>query len=230
MKKLIYKGIKFWESELSLRIFFISIIILNFVLIPISTSHQSGPLIARIFYIILIVSGTYALIKSRLFTFIAISFSIIAFIVWLLSIANDFLWLNIVDGLIQTFLYIIFLTLILVKVFRDGIFSFRKLEGAITGYLLIGNMFATFYYTLSLILGHDTFHIPGGMHIASFTYFSYTTLTTMGYGDITPLHPFARSLSNLEAIIGQLYPAILIARLLSWETLKGISKKSNLKE
>jgi hypothetical protein len=48
-------------------------------------------------------------------------------------------------------------------------------------------------------------------------YFSFTSLTTMGYGDITPVHPLARSLANLEALIGQLYPAILIARLVSME-------------
>jgi Ion channel len=46
-------------------------------------------------------------------------------------------------------------------------------------------------------------------------YFSLTTLTTTGYGDIAPLNPFARSLANLEAIIGQLYLAITIARLVT---------------
>ena len=46
-------------------------------------------------------------------------------------------------------------------------------------------------------------------------YFSFTTLTTLGYGDIMPVHPIARSLSNIEAIIGQVYPATLLARLVS---------------
>jgi hypothetical protein len=43
------------------------------------------------------------------------------------------------------------------------------------------------------------------------------TLTTVGYGDIVPVHPLARSLSNLEAVIGQLYPATLLARLVTLE-------------
>jgi hypothetical protein len=43
--------------------------------------------------------------------------------------------------------------------------------------------------------------------------FSFVTLTSTGYGDIVPMHPIARSLANLEAIIGQLYPATLLARL-----------------
>jgi hypothetical protein len=48
-------------------------------------------------------------------------------------------------------------------------------------------------------------------------YFSFTCLTTVGFGDITPLHPMARDLANLEAVIGQLYPATLLARLVSLE-------------
>lgn len=220
MKKLFHKGIKFWESEISLRIFFFTIIILNFVLTPLSSSHESGTFIARSFYLFLIISGSYALIKSRVITFIIISFSIVAFIVWFLSFGNNIIWLSILDGFLQVVFYFLFLFLILIKVFKGGVFSTQRLEGAMTGYLLIGNLFATLYYTINLILGPNTFHIPGGEHIANFTYFSFTTLTTLGYGDIVPVHSIVRSMSNLEAVIGQLYPAVLIARILSLENLK----------
>ena len=46
-----------------------------------------------------------------------------------------------------------------------------------------------------------------------FLYYSFVTLTTLGYGDITPVHPVARMLSYLEAVIGQLYLAVLVASL-----------------
>jgi hypothetical protein len=45
----------------------------------------------------------------------------------------------------------------------------------------------------------------------------FVTLTTTGYGDIVPIHPYARSLANIEAVIGQLYPATLLARLVTLE-------------
>ena len=48
-------------------------------------------------------------------------------------------------------------------------------------------------------------------------YFSLTTLTTTGYGDIVPVDPFARSLANLEAVIGPFYLAITVARLVTLE-------------
>ncbi|HTQ70895.1 MAG TPA: potassium channel family protein [Acidocella sp.] len=51
-------------------------------------------------------------------------------------------------------------------------------------------------------------------------YFSMMPLTTIGYGDITPVSPAARSLANLEGIIGQLYPAIILARVITLHTSK----------
>ena len=51
--------------------------------------------------------------------------------------------------------------------------------------------------------------------IANWIYFSFVTLTTVGYGDITPVARAARSIAMLEALTGQLYPAIIIARLVS---------------
>ena len=51
-------------------------------------------------------------------------------------------------------------------------------------------------------------------------YLSFVTLTSTGYGDIIPVHPLARSLCNIESVIGQLYPATLLARLVTLE-MKG---------
>jgi hypothetical protein len=53
--------------------------------------------------------------------------------------------------------------------------------------------------------------------LATMLYFSFTTLTSTGFGDIVPVHPIARSLANLEAITGQLYPATLLARVVTLE-------------
>jgi voltage-gated potassium channel Kch len=58
---------------------------------------------------------------------------------------------------------------------------------------------------------------PALVGIATMLYFSLTTLTTTGYGDIVPVDPFARSLANLEAVIGPFYLAITVARLVTLE-------------
>jgi voltage-gated potassium channel Kch len=54
---------------------------------------------------------------------------------------------------------------------------------------------------------------------SSLVYFSFATLTTLGYGDVTAVHTAARSLALLEALTGQLFPAVLIARLVAMEVI-----------
>jgi hypothetical protein len=54
-------------------------------------------------------------------------------------------------------------------------------------------------------------------HKENLTYFSFVTLTTLGYGDIAAVHPVARMFVVFEALVGQLYPATLLARLVSLE-------------
>jgi voltage-gated potassium channel Kch len=95
-------------------------------------------------------------------------------------------------------------------------------EGAVCVYILLG---AAWAYPFSFI---ETFH-PGAFQLPPlrtmsvlpvvvearqrFVYYSFVTLTTVGYGDITPVAPFVQRLAVLEAMFGQLYLSILIARL-----------------
>jgi hypothetical protein len=62
----------------------------------------------------------------------------------------------------------------------------------------------------------------------SVSYLSFVTLTSTGYGDLVPVHPIARSLCNIESIIGQLYPATLLARLVTLELSATAVSRDNL--
>jgi hypothetical protein len=105
-------------------------------------------------------------------------------------------------------------------VFASGRVTHHRIIGAILVYLSIAVIFTSLYTIIGLI-------VPNAFSGMSFednpalaskvVYFSFVTLTSTGYGDIYPLHPVARSLCNLETIIGQLYPATLLARLVSLE-------------
>lgn len=103
-------------------------------------------------------------------------------------------------------------------VFGPGRITYHRIVGAILLYLTIGLVFVALY---TLVGAHSPNAFSGltvTAHVSlpsDLVYFSFTTLTTLGYGDIMPVHPIARSLSNIEAIIGQVYPATLLARLVS---------------
>ena len=106
------------------------------------------------------------------------------------------------------------------KVFEPGQVSYHRIVGAVLLYMLIAMTFVSLF-TLVALLAPSAFngfalHDDQKMS-SSLIYFSFVTLTTTGYGDIVPVHPVARSLCNIEAVIGQLYPATLLARLVSLE-------------
>jgi hypothetical protein len=106
-------------------------------------------------------------------------------------------------------------------VFAPGKVNLHRIVGAILLYLDIGLIFVALFCFIALLEPSaftglqplsDNLAVAGNL-----IYFSFVTLTSVGYGDIVPLHPFARGLANIEAIIGQLYPATLLARLVTLE-------------
>lgn len=106
-------------------------------------------------------------------------------------------------------------------VFASGCVTFHRVQGAVVLYLNFALFFFVLYRLIDALLAHAFTGLPppgteNGTG-AALLYFSFTTLTTAGFGDITPLHPLARNLANLEFVIGQLFPATLLARLVSLE-------------
>jgi hypothetical protein len=114
-------------------------------------------------------------------------------------------------------LFLISVTYVLIQaVFRPGAVTLHRIRGSIAIYLNIALLFAFIYVNLIVHMA-NAFSTTSPLEERRFgemLYFSLTTLTTTGYGDIVPVNPLARSLANLEAIIGQLFPATLIAALI----------------
>jgi len=102
------------------------------------------------------------------------------------------------------------------QILFSGKISTNKLVGSVCIYLLIGVIWAILYLFIDLL----TINAFQGLSIQEqdqpvweFIYFSFVTLTTLGYGDVSPLNEAARTLAYFEAICGQFYMAILVASL-----------------
>jgi hypothetical protein len=110
---------------------------------------------------------------------------------------------------------------VLWAVLREGPVTGHRIRGAIAAYLLLAVFFAYVYGLIEYVYPGSLRFPEGGPAAGNgelhqgFLYFSVVTITTLGYGDITPIHPWARATVMLEAIIGPLYLAILVARLVS---------------
>jgi voltage-gated potassium channel Kch len=99
--------------------------------------------------------------------------------------------------------------------------TFHRLQGAVVLYLNVATIFASAFSLIWELNPAAFASFPAAAddlgEFATMLYFSLTTLTTTGYGDIVPVDPFARSLANLEAVIGPFYLAITVARLVTLE-------------
>lgn len=108
-------------------------------------------------------------------------------------------------------------------VFGPGRVTWHRVQGGVALYLIVALLFAHLYGLLAVLVPEAFSNVPIGLNPHSvffrgrLLYFSLATLTTTGYGDIVPLHVVGRSLATLEAIIGQLFPATLLARLVTLE-------------
>lgn len=95
----------------------------------------------------------------------------------------------------------------------------EHLFAALSAYLLIGVCWGVIYVAVVRMdpraMMFTGAPLPNGLVMGDAIYFSFVTLATLGYGDFTPATPVMRGLSVFEAIIGQLYLAILVARLVS---------------
>jgi hypothetical protein len=108
---------------------------------------------------------------------------------------------------------LIAITVLVVKIFSEKEITAETIKGAISVYFLMG-FFWAFLYSLVLLVNPGAFSFQTGtFEYSSLTYFSFTTLTTLGYGDITPVSWMARNLTILESAFGQIYLTVLIARL-----------------
>ena len=118
---------------------------------------------------------------------------------------------------LATLLAVVLLGAIVSKgVFASGRVSLNRIMGAIVLYLLLGIGFAVAYDTIVVYVPHAfAGAFEGTPGFERWAYFSFVTLTTVGYGDITPVATVARSVATFEAFVGQLYPAVILARLVS---------------
>ena len=121
--------------------------------------------------------------------------------------------------LIVDLLFLVLVTsLALQQIFFSESITIHNVVGALCVYILLGLIWAIAYYLVNLVMpGSFNGNLSANLHmqIYGFFYFSFVTLTTLGYGDILPQTATARTLVYMEAILGQFYMATLVAGLVA---------------
>jgi hypothetical protein len=207
-------------------------LVLFLVAIPFTGSEGAGRWILRIGSSFVLVASVYAASNNRWHLGIAIALAVPA-----LGSQTEVDWFGDRSAMLMRMslgaaLLFYIATLVLLALVKQHRISIDTILGGINVYLLFAIGFAYLHglvefsqagsyqqqgESLTVVFGRD----HGGEGLNTFFYFSVITLTTLGYGDISPLSPIARTLCSVEAVVGQLYVAIFIARLVALQASGG---------
>ena len=210
---------QFWMKESGLSSMLILLIIMHFIFIPLFGSYSFFMVILNIFWMLFLLAGVFSLKtdtkKIALISILPILFIIFEWMNFLFPV----LVISCIDFVLTIATFLMVITLILRRVFEPGPINGHRIVGSIVVYMLLANLWCILYLFLyTKIEGSFQMATPkfeSNSPEANFLYFSYITLTTTGYGEILPIHPVARSLVQMETIVGVLYPVILIGNLVS---------------
>lgn len=211
-------------GDLSLSALTLLLLVFAFVLAPLVELRILNRHVTEIVFVAILLSGIAARRRQSLLERLFVGAAVLAIGLRLLNLVLPDAPIRVADSLVLIVAFGLLAAVTLARTLRPGEITMHRLEGAIAAYALVGLMFAQAYRLVA--------NEPAGAFLMSgapadydaivpkLVYFSFVTLTTLGYGDITPVHPYARSLVMLESLFGVLYPVILVARLVSLDVME----------
>lgn len=200
-------------------VFFLAFLVMTTIFVPMVRLSLLGRFALALGFVLTIISGACATIHRRLVKYGVAALAILALVVEMVAEFAPAHRALVLDSGLKLVCLAILVLMTLKQTLRPGPVTVYRVMGGIAGYLLIGMTWA-FAYQLFVEQAPDAIHFEAPLAYAAASrepndliYFSFVTLTTVGYGDVRPVHPAVRSLAVAEALVGQLYLAILIASL-----------------
>ena len=219
---MIRKLTHFWSEEHSLSVFLSLLLVEMFVLTPVVRGGIALDLASSLLFSLLLLAGVLTVVRRRTLQWTTGLFVLLAIAIRWAGMVFGAPGLLLWDAMLSLLAILAFLLIIVWWVYREGPVTGHRVRGAVAAYLLLAVCFSL-AYNLTEYVHPGSFTLPPGAAVgiqtrsASFLYFSVVTLTTVGFGDIAAVHPVARSLVMVEALVGALYPAILLARIVTLE-------------
>jgi hypothetical protein len=208
----------FWLEDRLLS-FFLAFLVMMTIFVPMVGMSRPGRIAIDLIFALMLLSGALATLNKPMLMYLIIALTMLEFTADLIVEFNPSFSFRGWDTALKVSGMAILVVMTLKQTFLPGPVNVHRVMGGIAAYLLIGVTWA-FGYKLLMEEVPDAIHFQSPLDVgvptgepARLIYFSFETLTTVSYGDAYPVHRVARSLTTAEALIGQLYPAILIATL-----------------
>ena len=210
---------KWIDSDNSLAALLFFLVVYGFFIYPLAgRDGRTEPIAAWSFSLVLIL-GVLATTKHKGARTGMVVLAVLAFTShWLHYFVREHA-VHVISAAAAAVFFGVLAWLITARVFRSGGINIYRIYGAVAVYLLLGILWGQLY-VMAYLLDPSSFYFDpstqrGEPPISELIYFSFITLTTLGLGDIVPVGSITRSMVSLEALIGQLYPAVLLARLVT---------------
>ena len=184
------------------------------VLVPVADYSLYSQHLLSLLFSFTLLAAVYAVAENKFAMAVSVTLAAPAMIIFWMFGPDQHTAPSMISSGLNIAVNVIVVSLVLVEIFKAPRVDVEILSGAMAVYLLIAVNFA-FLFHLMEGLEPGSFDVSDRHNFDSFLYFSLVTLTTLGYGDITPVTKLARIWAALESVIGVLYATVLIARLVS---------------
>jgi hypothetical protein len=218
-------------------------LVVCYVLLPILHQLREAidpglpPLLERVILVVLLTGAVASVSRSRAGILLALGLGILAVALWVLNLFVVSDTLAVLQHLLAAAFFGYVIWVLLLAIFAGRRATFNTVCASLCIYLLLGLVWAMAYsvvdvldpnaftWTVAGTRPHSLFQVGSGN--SAVLYFSFATLTTLGYGDIVPTSPISRMLASVEAIMGQLYLAVLVARLVGLHIAESLDQRGS---
>lgn len=218
MKKALKKFRSYWLRDISFIMLLVMLVFSIFILPSLLESSGDVYKHQNTMFMIIFFTGIWSASNLRLIILSSILFSagLLVNALAISGLENDFMFEEKVVYSLNT---IVFIIINLKLLFRDKEFNLERVLGAVNVYFLLALLGAFLFEIIHIIFGtsiQGDFQFTGtNKDFAHYIYFSFVSITTLGFGDIVPINQAAKMLSVFLSTIGVLFPAVVIARLVS---------------
>lgn len=188
-------------------------------------------LISDLLFNLIILAGVFSVLtrwKEQIY-FIAIAF--LASMFRIIEFLTELQWTELTGYVFALLYFALLARMVMQHIFKEGHVNYYRIQGSVVVFMIIGIVYALLYSLIESLL-------PGSFAIteitqthknlfSQFLYFSFVTMTTLGFGDIIPIGSLAKSLVIFQGMIGLLYPVLLIARLVSMEVAHSMQTRKD---
>lgn len=223
MHRLVERNNEFWNHDRSLTALLVYMCLAVLVWIPLGDYAEKwwAFLLNDLLFNLIILAGVFAVFIQWRKQFVFIIVALLAGVLHLLAFLHPYREFLVVSHLVAFIFFSLLARQVLARIFKQGPMNFYRIQGSVVVFLIIGILFALLYTIVEVLLPGSFAITEGGRPIknifSQLLYFSFTTITTLGIGDMVPVASLAKALVVVQGMVGLLYPVIMIARLVSLE-------------